>query len=284
MTPARLGELMAHVAFFAPATQAEVAKALGYDDSAEGEIPHARSALVDAFTHDDDVAPMRAFVGAYDLTARDLRARRPKLSSVRLNPALEPNVQPRTSAKRAMVPLPRKAEVATPPAAPPPVVVVPTYLHAPPVPVLPAPLPVLAPIAPLEPAPFDAEADPLAQTASGTPPSTRLPRRGVSVRPPRTLKATASIDPGRARPGKTLPFARAADGNAAATPGDAVERFAELTLALASDEERSAVLARFQLTEVSRRALSEEWGARMSEDVDLRTRFVETIRRLKAAK
>lgn len=284
MTPARLGELMAHVAFFAPATQAEVAKALGYDEAAEGEIPQARSALVDAFTHDDDVAPMRAFVNAFDLTTRDLRARRPKLSSVRLNPALEPNVQPRTSAKRAMVPLPRKAEAAPPPPAAPPAVVIPTYLHAQPAAVSPPPM--LAPTPPVAPEPSQPEAalDPLAQTAPGAPASTRLSRRGVSVRPPRTLKATASLDPGRSRPGKTLPFAKPGESNDAASGGDAVERFAELTLALASDEERSAVLARFQLTEDSRRALSEEWGARMSEDVMLRTQFVETIRRLKAAK
>lgn len=135
---------------------------------------------------------------------------------------------------------------------------------------------------------------PLTEDTDSSAPTNRHPRPGPASpgerpsEPPaeHDLGTTRASEPDRARPGPTLPFAKPKGGKPAesesTTDDPELTRFAQLTFALASEDDRAAVLLRFKLTEAGRRALSEEWGDRMAADGALRKRFVEIIRWLKS--
>lgn len=72
------------------------------------------------------------------------------------------------------------------------------------------------------------------------------------------------------------PELRAALPFAATVPPD-LARYVELTLALASQEERLVVLARFGLDETARERLSAKWAARFAKDAGLRETFTRLV-------
>jgi len=59
----------------------------------------------------------------------------------------------------------------------------------------------------------------------------------------------------------------------AATPPTNLEAYLQLTIALASNEDRAAVLARFGLSEAERERFSQAWAERIAKDPDLAMKF-----------
>ncbi|MFO0549643.1 MAG: hypothetical protein U0271_14715 [Polyangiaceae bacterium] len=253
MTPARLAEVMAHLEFYGSERREEVLAALGYGANVEGEIAEAKDALMQRFMR-DDVSDLSAFAGAYQITQRQLRARRPQLSSIKRSESLEPQLVPRAStAGPGLEPLtaksvePAPVAAAQPSAAP----AVPSYLQA------------------------DSGVNSGSPPAWSPPPPP--PSNGHGGLSPKMM-TTAQVDTSKLSRGRELPFAKSKS-----EPPDAdLERFARLTVALASGEARAQVLERFKLSEAARQTYSEEWGARISSDPNLKARFDELIRKLRA--
>lgn len=263
LSPARFGEATAHLSHFRDAPRERVLQRLGYDVAWFDRAAAAARERLGSALEGLEVDPVLAFANAFDVTQRRLRARRPELDRIVPDASLEPRLEPRVvRPQQGMAPLPP----APAPAARPASADVPSYLQAPAPMLRPEPAGVAAPVIQFAMGPLDAP------------------------KPANKLAATALVDPSRAS-APTLPFAESrsiaaivAALDAAPAPADEGElaRYAELIVALASTDDRQAILTRFQLTEESRQALAADWGKRINASPALRARFDEHLKKARA--
>lgn len=274
LTPARLGEALAHLAFFGREDEEAVLTQLRYEPCGfRAEAVHVKAALA-AAVDGDRPDLVTGYASAYELTLRVLRARRPKLTQVQCDPSLEPTKTKRVAAARPeLVPLPSRAAPQKTPD-----VAVPSYLQPP---------PKTGPMRNLETVDETGIVD-ARKVFAGS----RLPFVDPKDAPPmpqakRDLPPPSSDDPGSgtvmmrlpAEVRQTLPFAKepTPTPGSAATTAD-VELYAKLAQALASGADRASVLERFGLTEESRHRLAEQWAERMENDEALKERFTQLVR------
>ncbi|MEO5927562.1 MAG: hypothetical protein ABIO72_02550 [Patescibacteria group bacterium] len=275
LTPARLAEALAHLAFFERDDEDAVLTQLGHDPRVfRAEAIHVKAVLA-AAVHADQPDLLTSYTSAYEVTLRVLRARRPKLSQARRDPNLEPTKTKRSAAAPpALVPLPERA--GAPKTAD---VLLPSYLQPP---------PKTGPMRDLETVDETGIVD-ARKVLAGS----RLPFVDPKDAPPmprakRDLAPSpSSDDPGSgtvmmrlpAEVRRTLPFAKEPPPTpeSAAIAAD-VELYATLAKALASDADRARVLERFGLTEESRHRLTELWADRMESDAELKERFTQLVR------
>src|SRR5690242_8351453 len=126
LSPARLGEALAHLTFFACDGEDAVLAQLGYDPSAFRAATALVKSRLTAAVDLDRPDVLTAYTSAYEVTLRVLRARRPRLAHVRCDPNLEPTLSRRAlSPKAEMTPLPVRAR------APETEIAVPTFLRPP---------------------------------------------------------------------------------------------------------------------------------------------------------
>src|SRR4051794_35387996 len=91
LSPARLGEALAWLAYFPAGEKAEVLRCLGStEESFERNAAETRS-LLSARLAEGDPGPTLDFARAFDLTDRRARARRPAIAGIRLAVHLEPD-------------------------------------------------------------------------------------------------------------------------------------------------------------------------------------------------
>ncbi|MFO0611521.1 MAG: hypothetical protein U0414_02950 [Polyangiaceae bacterium] len=179
LSAARLGEALAHLAFFQEEQTAVLAQ-LGY--APEEFWPAAsrvRKELAAAVAGDRPDLVV-GYAAAFEATMKALRVRRPRLSHAARDPNLEPRLSRRaTIARPALVPL----AAAAAPTGPDGAVEVPTFLRPPEPPLM----------------------RPLAKPEGGTP---------VMATPPAGIEETAMLDGAALFGGPDMPFLRAPGGGA----------------------------------------------------------------------
>lgn len=242
LSPARLGEIVAHARHYEDQTFERILEALGYSTAMGPAIAAAKEAL-HAAIEGGDVQPLRDFVQGFDIVSSQLRVRKPKLEQTRRMSKLSPQ---RTS---VAPPLPNLQPAR--PAEPAPTAM-PSYLRA---------------------------AD--GRRAGGAkeeplPTAVVIAEVESSLPPARTPGTTCEIDHAQIFAGMKLPFAGASQPTSAENN---LDTFARLTVALSTDEPRESVLARFHLSEPQRRALASHWVERINQDANLRHTFEELVRK-----
>lgn len=284
LSAVRLGEVLAHVAFYSPEPLAAVLDALGYAPDVAAQVDEARGRLhwaLDTGLADGGAEQLRAFVIAYDVVFRRLRARRPKLSSAAIDPRLEPAAAAPAPKHAGWVPLRASA-----PDAPRPAAAVPSYMQTP------ERLDTGAALV-SSPATAVANAAPLAESnetwmvdGSQIREGLELPFVDPRLAPAFAPQASAGQATAPDAPNGATMFApldqeiRAALPFATSAPED-LDRYVRLTIALASDEDRAAVLARFGLSEEERQRLSRVWAERIARDPELAEKFRSRLRELR---
>lgn len=287
LSPARLGEAWAHLAFFQGSPRAAVLGRLGYEEAAfEREATELRGELARGLER-GELAAVLSFSRAYDLTARQLRSRRPRLEAIAPNPGLEPlGGERRIVAPREIVPLPKpaadasattssgahdlpsylRADLASPSAPEPPAPAAPS-IAAQPAAATPPESPVRAP------SPLAVTAPPVAKKA-GTLPFMPTPTPDAPARPaqPRAAHAEEHVDTGTeflSDDGPSL------DGDERLKPFASLVRYAELVASLrAHPEQAEATLKASGLaTADDRNKVHGHWLARFESDAETKQRF-----------
>jgi len=258
LSAARLGEAVAHLGHFRAEPPNVVLSKLGYEPTAfYARAADTRQRLAAALGT-VDVAEVLAFSRGFDATDRRLKARQPKLDSIRIDPDLEPVLTERTVAPRARIaplePLPSATEDARPKAP----IAVPSYLLAgagAPTPAAP-PAPIAAP-APAPPPP----PHPPAMEPPVSPPSTPPPVQRPAVERAPLGVGTAAVDMDAVRKGielaaKRQAAAAAAEGQGsdqASKAGSPAEVGTAVLAAIAVEIRRgattAAAISRYKLTE-----------------------------------
>ena len=121
---------------------------------------------------------------------------------------------------------------------------------------------------------------PFLKDAAQTPPPVGAKRDPLRASEPSVGRGTA-MAPEHFEPAPSLPFkdveVSAKDIDLSMFP---LERYAEVSVRLASGEERGKVLRRFVLTEAMWKVMSTAWGARVMDDAAMRAQYAEVVKEL----